>query len=82
MCGETKQRGKPNLHGASRFVSEPCLWFRHHGLPRSPSDNLGSLISDSQPDFESFHSLGDQVINVIKGFPERVLYTDYTYLES
>ena len=41
-----KKRGKRNLYGASRFVSEPCLWFR---MPRSPSDNVG-FTSESHPD--------------------------------
>ena len=41
------------LHGASRFVSEPCLRFRNT-LPRSPSDNVG-ILSESHPDLELFH---------------------------
>jgi len=41
------------LHGASRFASEPCLWFRNT-LPRSPSDNTG-VLSESHPDLELFN---------------------------
>jgi hypothetical protein len=36
----------------ARFVSEPCLWFRNPQLPRSPSDNIASMVSESHPDFD------------------------------
>lgn len=62
------KRDKKNLNEVSRFVSEPCLWFRH-AIPRSPSDNLAnaSYSSESHPDFfevnnsNQFSSSFDQV---------------------